>query len=64
MKFTSNLYFRDIYFYKPKAIQGLDLNFNLYLLILFRCAYVSNNILIVSKYIFVELSAFSYSVFN
>ena len=28
----SNLFFTDIDFYKPKVIQGLDLNFNLYLL--------------------------------
>ena len=33
MKFASNLFFTDIDFCKPKVIQGLDLNFNLYLLI-------------------------------
>ena len=36
MKFASNLYFKDIYFCKPKVIQGLDLNFNLYLSIFLR----------------------------
>ena len=34
MKFVSNLFFTDVDFCKPKVIQGLDLNFNLYLLIL------------------------------
>ena len=34
MKFASNLFFTDIDFCKPKVIQGLGLNFNLYLLIL------------------------------
>ena len=34
MKFISNLFFPDIDFCKPKFIQGLDLNLNLYLLIL------------------------------
>ena len=40
------------------------MNFNLYLLIIFRGAHVYNNILIISKYILVELSAFGLSVFN
>ena len=62
MKFLSNLFFTDIYFCKPKVIQGLDLNFILYLLILSRGGEVSKNILILSKYILVELSAFSTSV--
>ena len=64
MKFVINLFFTDIDFCKPKVIEGLDLNFILYLLILLRGAVVSNNILILSKYILVELSAFSSSVFN
>ena len=38
MKFLSNLFFKDINFCKPNATQGLDLNFNLYLLILLRGA--------------------------
>ena len=33
MKFASNLFFTDIDFCKPKVTQGLDLNFNLYLVI-------------------------------
>ena len=33
MKSTSNLFFTDINFCKPKVIQGLDVSFNLYLLI-------------------------------
>ena len=41
----SNLYFTDIYFCKPKAIQGLDLNLNLHLSILLRGAQVSNKYL-------------------
>ena len=36
MKFLSNLFFTDIDFCKPKVIKDLDLNFNLYLLILLR----------------------------
>ena len=64
MKFISNLFFTDIGFCKLKVIQGLDLNFNLYLLILLRGAYVANNILILSKFILTELSAVSSSVFN
>ena len=31
MKFLSNLFFADIDFCRPNVIQGLDLNFNLYL---------------------------------
>ena len=61
-KFTSNLLLTDFDFCKPKVIQGLDLNYNLYLV--FRGAQVSNIILFVSKYILVELSAFSLSIFN
>ena len=38
MKFASNLFFTDIDFCKPKVIQGLDLNFNLHLLIFLRGA--------------------------
>ena len=33
-----NLFFADIDFCKPRVVQGLDLNFNLYLLILLRGA--------------------------
>ena len=64
MKFVSNLFFTDIDFCKPEVIQGLELNFKLYLLIFLRGAYVSNNILISSKYVLVELSALSSSIFN
>ena len=64
MKFVSNLFFTDFDFCNPKVIQGLDLNFSLYLLILLRGVYVSNNMLILPKYILVELSAFSSSIFN
>ena len=38
MQFVSNLFFTDIDFCKPEAIQGLDLNFNLYLLIFLKGA--------------------------
>ena len=38
MKSIGNLFFTDIDFCKLKVIQGLDLNFNLYLFILFRGA--------------------------
>ena len=38
MKFLCNLFFTDIDFCKPGVIQGLDLNFILYLLILLRGA--------------------------
>ena len=38
MKFVSNLFFTAIDFCKGKVIQGLDLNFNLSLLILLRGA--------------------------
>ena len=38
MKFVSNLFFIEIDFCKPKAIQGLDL-LNLYLLICLRGPY-------------------------
>ena len=37
MKFVNN-FFADIDFCEPKVIQSLDLNFNLYLLILLRGA--------------------------
>ena len=57
MKFVSNFLFTDIDFCKPKVTQGLGLNFNYYSLILLRGAQV--HILILSKYILVELSAFS-----
>ena len=50
MKFVSNLFFTDIDFCKPEFIQGLDVNFSLYLLILLRGAQQSNNILMLSKY--------------
>ena len=63
MKLLSNLFFTDIDFCKPKFNKGLGLNFNLYLLILLRCAEVSNT-LILSKYIWVELLAFIPSIFN
>ena len=59
MKSVSNLFFKDNDFCRSKVIQGLDLNFNLYLLIFLRGAWVSNHILILSTYILVELSAFS-----
>ena len=36
--FVSNLFFTDIDFCRPKVIQGLDLNFSLYLFILLRGA--------------------------
>ena len=36
MKLVSNLFFADVDFCKPKFIQGLDLNFTFYLLILLR----------------------------
>ena len=54
----------DIDFCKPKVIQGLDLNFNLHLLNFLRGAQLSNNMLILFKYILVELSALSSSIFN
>ena len=38
MKILSNLFFTDIDFCKAKVIQGLELNYNLYLLILLRDA--------------------------
>ena len=38
MKFVSKLFFTDINSSKPNGIQDLDLNFNLYLLILLRGA--------------------------
>ena len=38
MKFASNLFLTDIDFCKPKVIQGLDLNFKLYLLVFLRGA--------------------------
>ena len=38
MKFASNLFFTEIDFRKPYAIHGLDLNFNLYLLMFLRGA--------------------------
>ena len=59
MNLVSNLFFTDIDFCKPKVIQGLDLNQNLYLSILLRGAKVSNKILIFSKYAEVELSTYS-----
>ena len=58
MKRLSNLFFTEINFCQPKVIQGLDLNFNPYLLILLRGVEVCNNMLILSKYIYLELSAF------
>ena len=64
MNLVTNLIFADINFCKPKVIQGLDLNLNLYLSIRLRGVYVSNKILIFSKYIWVELSTFSSSVLN
>ena len=64
MKFVSNLFFTYIDFCKPNVIQGLDLNYNLYFLTLLSGAWVSNNILILSKNFLVELSAFSSPVFN
>ena len=36
MKCLSNLFLTDIDFCKPKVIQGLALNFNLYFLIILR----------------------------
>ena len=36
MKFVSNLFSANIYSCKPRVIQGLKLNFELYLLILLR----------------------------
>ena len=48
------MFFTDIDFGKPKVIQSLDLNFNFYLLIILRGALVSNNILILCKYILFE----------
>ena len=36
MNFVSNLFFTNIDLCKPKVIQGLDLNLNLYLSILLR----------------------------
>ena len=42
MKSVSNLFFKDNDFCRSKVIQGLDLNFNLYLLIFLRGAWVSN----------------------
>ena len=62
IKFAKNQFFTDIDFCKPKVIQGLDFNFNLYLSILVLS--VHNNILILSKYIQLELSAFSSSIFK
>ena len=64
MKFVSNLFSKDIEFYKPKVFQALKVNFNLYLLILLRGAWVSNNILILFKYIWLELSPFCLSILN
>ena len=64
MKFVSNLFFTDSDFCKPKVIQDLNLNFDLYLLIFLRGAYVSHNMLILSEKSLVQLSAFSSSIFN
>ena len=64
MKFVSNLLSKDIEFCKPKVFQALKVNFNLYLLILLRGAWVSKNILILFKYIWLELSPFCLSIFN
>ena len=64
MKFVSNLFFTDIDFCKPKVLQGLDLNFSFYSLNILRGAKVSSNLLILFKYIAVELSLFSSSIFN
>ena len=61
MKFVSNLLFIDIDFCKLKVIQSLDLHSNLYLLILFKGVQVSNNILILSKYILVENKRIKFS---
>ena len=63
MKFISILFFTDIDFSKPNVSQDLHLNFNLYFIFL-KGEKVSNNIVILSKYIFVEVSGFSSSVFN
>ena len=63
MKFISILFFTDIDFSKPNVSQDLPLNFNLYFIFL-KGEKVSNNIVILSKYIFVEVSGFSSSVFN
>ena len=64
MKFASNLFFTDIHFYKPNVIQSLQLIINLYLLIFSKDGQVSNNMLIVSKYILIELLALNLSVFT
>ena len=64
MKSLSNLYFTDVDVCKPEFTHSLHLNFNLYLLILLRSAYVSKSILVSCKYIWVELSALSSSVFK
>ena len=42
MKFVSNLFFTYIDFCKPKVLQGLGLNFNLYLLIFLEDAMYNN----------------------
>ena len=64
MKFVSNLFFTDIDFCKPNVIQSLDLNFNLYFLTPWSGAWVSKNILILSKNFLVDLSAFSSAILN
>ena len=64
MNLLSNLFFADLDFCKPRVIQSLDLNLNLFLSILLRGGYVSNKILIFSKYIWIELSTFSSSIFS
>ena len=63
MNSVSNFFFTDTDFCKPKVIQSLDLNFNLYLLI-FQEVHRYLITLILSKYILVKLPTLSSSIFN
>ena len=54
MKSDRKLFFTKIDFCKPGAIKGLDLNFNLCLLVFLKSEKLSNNLLILFKNISVE----------
>ena len=56
MELVNDLFFTAVQVCKPKVVQGLDLDFNLYLLILLRSAQVSNKMFILSNHILVKLS--------
>ena len=49
-----NLFFTKVFFCKSSIIQGLDLNFNLHLLVFLKVAKLSNNSSILFKNILVE----------